>query len=121
MSQIRKTCHVLNTTELEEKLAAFADERHWEQFHTPKNLALALVGEVGELCELLQWKSDEQIDATVISSEAFADEIADILIYTVRLATVAGIDLNDSVRRKIEANEARYPADQVRGSSEKRP
>ena len=110
---------MIETNELEQALKDFASDRDWEQFHTPKNLTLALAGEVGELCELVQWKSDTEIADEVVGSEAFADEVADILIYTVRLASVAGIDLDEAVIRKLAKNAERYPADVVKGSSEK--
>ena len=112
---------MIETSELEQALKDFAKERDWEQFHTPKNLSLALAGEVGELCELVQWKSDTEIADEVVGSEAFADEVADILIYTVRLATVAGINLDKAIQRKMVKNAERYQADVVKGSSEKQP
>jgi len=115
---------VIQTNGLEEALAEFAAERDWDQFHTPKNLALSLVGEVGELCELLQWKTEDDI-ASALSKPEFrsdlSDEIADVLIYLVRLASVTGIDLNEAVTRKIEKNGDRYPAKEVRGRADKRP
>ena len=114
---------MIEYTELSQRLADFAGERDWDQFHTPKNLALALVGEVGELCELVQWKSDKEI-AEALDTDAFSralsDELADVLIYVVRMAAVSGIDLDAAVEEKLASNAGRYPADEVRGSSEKR-
>ena len=110
--------------DLAAELRRFAAERAWERFHTPKNLALSLAVEVGELLEHVQWGSDAEIAARVATPdgrEALAEEMADVLIYLVRLADVTGIDLLDAASAKIAANAARYPADEVRGSSEKRP
>jgi NTP pyrophosphatase (non-canonical NTP hydrolase) len=110
--------------ELAVELRRFATERDWERFHTPKNLAISLAVEVGELLEHVQWGSDADIEAHLRSPEgrrAIGEEMADVLIYLVRLADVAGIDLLDAASAKIGANAARYPADEVRGSSAKRP
>lgn len=109
-NQIKRRPSMIDTTELEEVLAKFATERDWEQSHTPRNLALALVGEVGESCELLQWKSDENVTAALEKPafvEALSDELADVLISLVRLASVAGVDLEKAVTRKIEKNAER--------------
>lgn len=106
------------------ELRRFAAEREWERFHTPKNLAISLAVEVGELLEHVQWGTDEEIAARFRTAEgrgAIAEEMADVLIYLVRLADVLGVDLLDAASSKIDANAARYPADEVRGSSAKRP
>ena len=105
------------------ELRRFAAERDWEQFHTPKNLALSLAVEVGELLEHFQWGSDGEIADRLRAAdgrEAVAEELADVLIYLVRLADVAGVDLLAAASAKIAANAERYPADEVRGSSAKR-
>jgi NTP pyrophosphatase (non-canonical NTP hydrolase) len=105
------------------ELRRFAAERDWERFHTPKNLAVSLAVETGELLEHVQWGSDEDITALIATPDgraALAEEMADVLIYLVRLADVAGIDLLDAASAKIAANAERYPADEVRGSSAKR-
>jgi NTP pyrophosphatase (non-canonical NTP hydrolase) len=109
--------------ELAAELRRFAAERDWERFHTPKNLALSLAVEVGEVLEHVQWGSDEDIAALLASSDgraALSEELADVLIYLVRLADVAGIDLLAAASAKIAANAERYPAREVRGSSAKR-
>lgn len=111
----------LDLEDLAEYLRRFAEERDWEQFHTPKNLAMALAGEAGELLEIFQWLTPAQsttLDAQ--TSHHVGEELADILIYLVRLADVAGVDLGQAVSDKKAANEARYVADDVRGSAEKR-
>lgn len=105
-------------------LRQFADERDWAQFHTPKNLVMALVGEVGELVEHFQWLTPDE-SAEVMqddtSARRIADELADVFIYLVRLADVLGVDLLSAADTKLESNAKRYPADQVRGSADKAP
>lgn len=104
--------------ELSDRLLRFARERDWEQFHSPKNLSMALAGEVGELLEHFQWLSEEQcqhLDAD--KKEAVALEMADIFIYLVRLAERLDINLMDAAWQKIAINEKRYPAEQVKGDA----
>ena len=108
--------------DLTRELRRFAAEREWERFHTPKNLAISLAVEVGELLEHVQWGSDEEIAESAASPEgkaAIAEELADVLIYLVRLADILDIDLLAASQSKIAANARRYPADKVRGSAEK--
>jgi dCTP diphosphatase len=100
----------------------FAKLRDWEQFHSLKNLSMALTGEIGELVEITQWMSDEEVTELLATSEGRArieEEVADIAIYLVRIAQRAGIDLSEAVERKFSINEARYPVDTVRGTSVK--
>jgi NTP pyrophosphatase (non-canonical NTP hydrolase) len=106
------------------ELRRFADQRDWGQFHTPKNLVMALVGEVGELVEHFQWLTPEEsleVTADPVRRAGVAEELADILIYLVRVADVLGVDLLDAAWAKLEANAQRYPADRVRGSADKAP
>jgi NTP pyrophosphatase (non-canonical NTP hydrolase) len=106
--------------ELGERLRRFADARDWSQFHSPKNLVMALVAEVGELVEQFQWLSEERSAALEAAQlEAVRLEMADVLIYLTRLADVLGVDLLGAAVDKIELNEQRYPADRVRGSARK--
>lgn len=105
---------------LRDRLRAFAAERDWDQFHSPKNLAMALIGEAGELIEHFQWLTEEQsrsLDAE--RRERVAEELADVLLYLVRLADRLDIDLADAAWRKIEINARKYPADVARGSAKK--
>ncbi len=109
--------------DLAAELRRFAAERDWERFHTPKNLAISLAVEVGELLEHVQWGSDPEIAALVADPDgraAVAEELADVFIYLVRLADVLDVDLLEAASAKIAANAVRYPADEVRGSSAKR-
>lgn len=94
------------------RLRAFAAARDWEQFHTPKNLAMALIVEAAELVEQYQWLTPEQSAEHAATDEgraAVADELADIAIYLLRLADVTGIDLEEAILAKIERNEQRFP------------
>jgi dCTP diphosphatase len=112
-----------NLAALTAELRRFAAERQWERFHTPKNLAVSLAVEVGEVLEHVQWGTDAEIAGALRSPEgraALAEELADVLIYLVRLADVAGVDLLAAAEAKMAANAARYPADEVQGSSAKR-
>lgn len=105
---------------MRDALRAFAAERDWNQFHTPKNLAMALTGEVGELVEHFQWLSAEQSAALQPGvRDEVALEMADVLLYLVRMADVLEIDLEQAAMRKIEINAGRYPAARARGSATK--
>jgi len=100
----------------------FADNRDWNQFHTPRNLILALAGEVGELAATLQWVSDSEVSEWLKSSEnrsQFEAELADVFSYLLRLADETGVDLGKALRAKMLVNELRYPQDRSRGSSGK--
>ncbi len=104
--------------ELNTALLAFARERDWEQFHSPKNLSMALAGECGELLEHFQWLSEQQSNELPPDKKgAVALEMADILIYLIRLAERLDIDLVASARRKLAINQERYPLDKVRGDA----
>ena len=103
-------------------LAEFARERDWEQFHSPKNLVMALTGEVGELSEVFQWMTEAASTGAATNlktAQAVRDEMADVLLYLVRLADVLGVDLNEAARAKLRTNASKYPADKARGSSAK--
>ena len=102
------------------KIREFRDERDWEQFHNPKDMAIALSIEASELLEHFLWKSPEEVEKRVCSHrEEIEEEIADIAIYLTELADNLGIDLIAAMEKKIAANAIKYPADQVRGSSKK--
>jgi len=100
------------------RLAAFAEERDWQQFHSPKNLAMALIAETAELVEHFQWITQEQSrDPNPEKRSAISLELADILIYLVRIADQLDVDLIAAATDKIEINENRYPAAKVRGKA----
>ncbi len=104
--------------QLDARLLAFARERDWEQFHSPKNLAMALAGEAGELLEHFQWLTETQSRQLPAEKRAaVALELADILIYLIRLGERLDIDLIDAAYRKLAINEARYPVHRVRGDA----
>jgi len=104
--------------DLNRKLLAFARERDWEQFHSPKNLAMALAGETGELLEHFQWLTQQQsYDLSLDRKDEVALEMADIFIYLIRLGERLDIDLIDAANRKVYINEHRYPRQKVRGDA----
>jgi NTP pyrophosphatase (non-canonical NTP hydrolase) len=106
--------------ELADRLRQFASDRDWEQFHSPKNLAMALVGEAGELAAEFQWMTEAHSYSPDEAQLArIRAEVADVLNYLVRLSDKLGIDLIAAAHAKIDDNERRYPADKVRGSSKK--
>ncbi|MBM4077657.1 MAG: nucleotide pyrophosphohydrolase [Planctomycetes bacterium] len=111
-----------SVSELTGEIREFVRERDWQQFHTTRNLLLALVGEVGELAAELQWVPDSEVDGYLSRNdnrEKFESEIADVATYLLRLCDVAGVDLSAVVRRKLEVNRVRYPADKARGVATK--
>jgi len=108
--------------EIQNALAEFALERDWVQFHKPRSLVLALVGEVGELAAEFQWLADEDIEQELQDPNkraAIGSEMADVLSYILRLADVTGFDLENEFQRKINLNSERYPADKANGSAAK--
>ena len=106
--------------DLTTRLQKFADERDWEQFHSPKNLAMALSVEVAELLEHFQWLSEgESRNLSSATKGDVAREIADVQIYLVRLADKLGIDILQAAEAKIQENEAKYPISRAKGSARK--
>jgi NTP pyrophosphatase (non-canonical NTP hydrolase) len=103
---------------LRQRLARFAAERDWDQFHSPKNLAMALIAEAAELVEHFQWLTEEQSRSLPPEKrQQVEQELADILIYLIRTADKLGVDLIRAAQAKIALNEVRYPADKVRGDA----
>lgn len=106
--------------DLTEKLRRFARERDWEQFHTPKNLAMALTVEAAELQEIFQWMAAADSAAlTGKDRERVAEECADVLLYLLRLADVLKIDLGEAANAKLAVNAEKYPVHKARGKSDK--
>ncbi|MCL2656716.1 MAG: nucleotide pyrophosphohydrolase [Betaproteobacteria bacterium] len=103
---------LIDTAVLETTLSEFSRARNWEPFHTPRNLILALTGEVGELAEIFQWLGEEEAVRIMHgdAAEHVRQEVADVFLYLMRLAMVLGIDLNAAVRDKIALNAQKYPA-----------
>jgi NTP pyrophosphatase (non-canonical NTP hydrolase) len=107
-------------TMLRDAMRAFIAERDWEQFHSPKNLAMALSVEAAELVEHFQWLTEEQSRTLDAAARApVADELADVLLYLVRIADELGIDLHAAARAKMTRNAEKYPVEKARGSARK--
>ena len=106
--------------DLRDRMREFAQARDWDQFHSPKNLAMALSVETAELVEVFQWLTEAQSrDLAPEARAAAAEEIADVLLYLVRLADRLGIDPVESARAKLVANACKYPVDKARGNNKK--
>jgi NTP pyrophosphatase (non-canonical NTP hydrolase) len=110
-------------TDLDSLTAAvvrFRDERDWKQFHNPKDVALSLLLEAGELLEIFQWKDAAGVaEAAQARRDDLADELADVLCYTLLMAHDLGIDLSAALAAKLRKNALKYPVDQAKGSSRK--
>lgn len=102
------------------QLRQFAADRDWDQFHSPKNLSMALIAEAAELVEHFQWLTEEQsASLSAPKLKEVEEELADIFIYLVRSADKLGINLIEAAQQKIQKNEQKYPAHKVKGSSKK--
>jgi NTP pyrophosphatase (non-canonical NTP hydrolase) len=111
----------MNIEDIQKQLSDFADERDWDQFHNPKNLAMALSVEASELVEIFQWLTPEQAEVIMNSSESehVKEEMADVMIYLIRMADKLNVDLEKSVAEKIVKNSEKYPVEGSKGSAEK--
>jgi len=112
----------MNIPEIQKKLANFAQERNWEQFHSPKNLTMALAAETAELLEIFQWLTEEESKNLINNENEIAsvkEEIADVFIYLARLATTLDIDIERAVIEKIAVNEKKYPVELSKGNATK--
>lgn len=106
--------------DLQDKVIQFGRARNWQQFHSPKNLSMALSVEASELVEIFQWLTEEESDAIDdTKKDAVASELADIFMYSLLLADRLGIDIEDATRKKLKRNETRYPVEKYFGSNEK--
>ncbi|KAF3780815.1 dCTP pyrophosphatase 1 [Nymphaea thermarum] len=117
-----ESCKSVTLEELRKKMAEFAKERDWDRFHSPRNLLLALVGEVGELSEIFQWKGEVPKglpDWKAEEKEHLGEELSDVLLYLVRLADICGVDLGSAALRKLQLNAIKYPVKLCKGSSAK--
>lgn len=105
---------------LKRHIREFAHAREWERYHTPKNLAMAMIVEAAELVEQFQWLTPEESAAlSPEKHEAVSQEIADVLIYLTRLADLLNIDLLEAAGAKLEINARKYPVDKARGNANK--
>lgn len=103
------------------EILAFRQKRDWERFHKPKELAISLSIEAGELLEIFQWKSNEEVAAMIVGKQMdrIQDEVADVAIVFSYLIHDLGIDLDSAVRSKLEKNETKYPVDKAYGNAKK--
>jgi dCTP diphosphatase len=109
----------MDIKEIQQRLADFARARDWDQFHSPKNLSMALAAEAGELLEIFQWLTEEESRAVGSSDKAVREEIADIFIFLARLADKVGVDIEKAVLEKIVVNEKKYPVAECKGKHTK--
>ena len=112
----------INLQEIKDKVFAFAKERDWEQFHSPKNLSMAVSAEAAELMEHFLWQSSDQsrLDVQQVAiRDKVAEELADILIFSVQFANVAGLSLSTIIADKMQQNAKKYPIEKARGRSDK--
>ena len=110
----------MNLEEITDKIRSFRDERDWAQFHNPKDMAIAISLEAGELLEHFLWKNPEEVEERIVERRGeIQSEIADIAIYLTELADNLGIDLLKAMEEKIRVNAEKYPAERVGGSSKK--
>lgn len=106
--------------DLKHRLRLFAQERDWDQFHSPKNLSMALIAEAAELVEHFQWLTEVQsYDLPAKTRQQVKEEVADVLVYLIRIADKLDIDLLAAAEEKIQINARKYPADKVRGRADK--
>ncbi|MCQ4266981.1 nucleotide pyrophosphohydrolase [Pseudomonas stutzeri] len=112
----------MDVEKIQQQLRAFARERDWEQFHTPKNLASALAVESAELLEIFQWLTDAQAVAVKADSARMRkveEEMADVALYLLRLADILSLDLQAAVDKKLRINAEKYPVEKARGNAKK--
>lgn len=105
---------------LRDKLRLFAEARDWDQFHSPKNLSMALMVEVAELMEHFQWLTEAQsYNLPADKKKAVAEELADVMLYLIRISDKLEVDLFEASIQKLEKNTVKYPSEKVRGSAKK--
>ena len=110
----------MDISKIQNQLKKFAIERDWEQFHTPKNLAMALSVEASELVEVFQWlQAEESISPDKKQTDAIKSEVADIAMYLLRFCSVLEIDLEKAIENKLERNAEKYPVNLSKGNAQK--
>lgn len=120
MKLLQKCVIKMEINKIKNILKKFSEDRDWEQFHSPKNLSMALSVEASELVEIFQWLTEEQSYNLNNSKKQHAEEeVADIAIYLLRICTKLDIDLEDAIIKKMKKNEEKYPVEKVKGSAKK--
>lgn len=112
----------LDMEKLEKVISKFSNDRNWDQFHSIKNLSMALSVETSELVEIFQWMSEADSNAIMLNEEKFSDvkdEVADIFVYLLRISSKLNIDLEEVVLKKMKDNEVKYPVETSHGDSRK--
>jgi dCTP diphosphatase len=112
----------LDVAKIQAEIDRFAQERDWDQFHSVKNLSMAMSVEAGELAEIFQWMTEAQSNAVMADADTMGkvrDELADVLVYLLRIAGKTGVDLQDAVEQKMKKNALKYPVDKAKGRSTK--
>jgi len=112
----------MSIKEIQNQIRNFVSERDWEKFHSPKNLAMALGGETGELLEIFQWLTEKesfQIMKEEKTAQQVRNELADVAVYILRLCDVLNISIEDAILEKLKINESKYPSHLARGSAKK--
>ena len=108
--------------QLKDLVSKFRDERDWKQFHTPKDLAVSISIEAGELLELFQWRNGDEVEADLQDPgklRRLREEVADIVVYCLNMSDAVGFDLAEAIVEKLQQNAAKYPADKARGNAKK--
>lgn len=122
MIVIRMTDSEVSVNGLKDKVKRFCDARDWDKFHPPKDLAIGIITEAGELLAPFRFKSDEEAKEMLKNPkkrEAIGEEVADVLYFLLRFAQMNGFDLSDELNKKLEKNEVKYPIDRFKGSNKK--
>ncbi len=120
MSELRIKQRITTMDELLNTLRQFAAERDWDQFHSPKNLSMALAVEASELLEIFQWMQEsESLAPNAVTRERIAEELADVFVYCLLMSNKLDIDLLQAAQSKMQKNAEKYPADKVKGSNKK--
>lgn len=110
----------MELNELIDKIKTFCEERDWDQYHNPKDLAIGISTEAAELLDLFRFKNNEEIQATVTNRrEHIEDELADVLFFVLRFAQTNDIDLKKALENKMAKNAVKYPVDKVKGNNKK--
>jgi dCTP diphosphatase len=113
---------IIDINQLKQLQQEFSNVRDWDKFHTPKNLAMALTCESAELLELFQWLNEDEsrtAHENAVLKEKTSHELADIMLYLIRIADLMKINLNEAIQQKLTLNNKKYPAEQVKGSAKK--